>query len=178
MKWNKQESEYLELVICMIYLLYIVLHYNDTLAKKSRYTRCFTEAVLHDVYSKLSHQNIVTCFGILVPVPWALCMLLKKPLYHFLTLGFLHNVHCNCKVLFILFSTHAHDHYCDAHTWALAIWVEHAIIYVRKNQHVRTAAYAAIILCNWMMIHWWMRDDSDICCLFFELISTRFVMVL
>lgn len=118
----------------MIYLLYIVIHYNDTLAKKSRYTHCFIEAVLHDVYSKLSHQNIVTCFGILIPVPQASCMLLKKFLNHYLILGFLCNDHVNWWVLFILLSTCAHNHNCSALLWAFAIWVEREIIYVRKSQ--------------------------------------------
>lgn len=118
----------------MIYLLYIVLHYNDTLAKKSRYTHCFIEAVLHDVYSKLSHQNIVTCFGILIPVPQASCMLLKKFLNHYLILGFLCNDHVNWWVLFILLSICAHNHNCSALLWAFAIWVEREIIYVRKSQ--------------------------------------------
>lgn len=118
----------------MIYLLYIVIHYNDTLAKKSRYTHCFIEAVLHDFYSKLSHQNIVTCFGILIPVPQASCMLLKKFLNHYLILGFLCNDHVNWWVLFILLSTCAHNHNCSALLWAFAIWVEREIIYVRKSQ--------------------------------------------
>jgi len=162
----------------MIYLLYIVIHYNDTLAKKSRYTHCFIEAVLHDVYSKLSHQNIVTCFGILIPVPQASCMLLKKFLNHYLILGFLCNDHVNWWVLFILLSTCAHNHLqCAFMGIRNMSWAWNYLCEEEPTRRVNKAADAVVILCNWMK-HFWMRDDSGICCLFFELISTRFVMVL